>query len=151
MILILTERVCLRGSRSMKAFLSFHGFRSMVKTFFGITGSVKLFPHPKPTRRKDDDLLRWIRTLPCVLCGGFNNSGKNEASHIKTRGSGGEDLYNVLPMNSDCHRFFETRSHETKEKFKPLAKIYTEWFLEGVENPPVVTNARDLLYDAERN
>lgn len=49
---------------------------------------------PKNKRKSDLKLLSRIRDLPCCVCG-FKPS---DASHIKTRGSGGPDEeWNVVP------------------------------------------------------
>ena len=54
--------------------------------------------------------------------------GRNTVSHIKTKGSGGKDEFNVVPMCMSCHRQFENLSTELKQQFLPLAKELTEKF-----------------------
>lgn len=49
----------------------------------------------KPRRKEDRKLLAMIRSMPCCICGAREGI---DASHIKTRGSGGPDeAFNVVP------------------------------------------------------
>jgi 5-methylcytosine-specific restriction endonuclease McrA len=44
--------------------------------------------------------IAWIRTLSCANC---LWQGPNHAHHVKTRGSGGQDEGNLVPLCSTCH------------------------------------------------
>lgn len=55
----------------------------------------------KPKRIKNFRLLKDIRKLPCLAC---DRSGPCDASHIRSKGSGGPDEdFNVVPHCRDCH------------------------------------------------
>ena len=48
----------------------------------------------KRLRKSNKNLLAAVRMMPCSVCGRI---GGNDASHIKTRGSGGDDAeWNVV-------------------------------------------------------
>lgn len=58
---------------------------------------------------RNPDYLAWIRTLPCTVghkvaypplwrCAWIGDRLAIEAAHLKTRGSGGADLGNVVPL-----------------------------------------------------
>ena len=56
---------------------------------------------PKKKRKQNASLLESIRLLPCCICGNH----PVDASHIKTRGSGGPDEYfNVVPKCRTHHQ-----------------------------------------------
>jgi hypothetical protein len=77
-------------------------------------------PLPKPTKRirprkadpskrawakhRDLDYQKWIRTLPCAITGCLYRQ-EIECAHVKTRGSGGDDRKNCLPLCVRHHRF----------------------------------------------
>ena len=55
---------------------------------------------------RDPTYLEWIRTFPCVICLkhlGHMNGGKTQACHIKSRGAGGVDRGNCVPMCARHH------------------------------------------------
>ena len=58
-------------------------------------------PVPKPAFRmdRDEDLLRWIRKLPCVFCllEGRKQTDLTEVEHLQTKGAGGGDHNNAVP------------------------------------------------------
>src|SRR2546430_883261 len=55
---------------------------------------------PKTHRLIDPDVLLQVRTQPCCICG----RRPSDASHIRTRGSGGPDtLWNVFPKCREHH------------------------------------------------
>lgn len=55
------------------------------------------------------EYLAWIRTLPCYLSGAHTCLGDVEAAHVKSRGAGGEDLGNTLPLCRGGHLDQHTR------------------------------------------
>lgn len=80
---------------------------------------------------KDKKYIEWIKTWSCYICG---VQGKHvDPSHIKTRGSGGGDLNNVLPMCRSCHYRFERLSKEQKEKYYEPARTFTNMYQMGVK------------------
>jgi len=64
---------------------------------------------------------------------GLNDSPRVTVSHIKTRGSGGRDWNNVVPMCFRCHAQFETLGGQEKREYLDLAASYGEKFLEETE------------------
>lgn len=55
---------------------------------------MKRFKH-----RRNKDYTDWIRTMPCVICGGWA-----EVAHVKSRGAGGNDLGNCVPLCRKHHQ-----------------------------------------------
>ena len=56
---------------------------------------------PKPKRTKDSELLKQYRKGHCELCG---NPYRLEVHHIKSRGSGGDDVEeNLITLCAFCH------------------------------------------------
>lgn len=45
---------------------------------------------------------RWIRTRPCILT--LEASDRVDPAHIQSRGSGGDDFCNVVPLVNELHR-----------------------------------------------
>lgn len=55
----------------------------------------------KPKRKSDKKLLAEVRSQPCWVCG---RAAPSDASHIKTKGSGGPDEpWNVVPKCRQHH------------------------------------------------
>ncbi len=55
----------------------------------------------KPKRIVDKKLLNEIKAKPCVVCG---KQGPNDAHHLKTVKSGGDDVRtNLLSLCRQCH------------------------------------------------
>ncbi len=74
----------------------------------------------KPSRKRDGELLKQIRQQPCIVCGRHPPS---EASHIKTRGSGGHDTeINVVPK---CHQHHQ----EWGQSWDKFLKKYPAFWL----------------------
>jgi len=81
--------------------------------------------------------FEWVRSLPCCICGsGYWDLDKgmwrNTVSHIKTKGSGGKDFDNVVPMCliNYCHQQFELKTRQEKQELVELANEYTRRFYE---------------------
>ncbi len=102
-------------------------------------------PHPKPVRDFDEDLRAFVRQLPCIICGQRKES--SEVSHVRTRGAGGDDTNNVLPMCRIDHAWFEDLSKINKRKLLPIAWQITAAFRET--QPPMITRGigRDFVND----
>lgn len=76
---------------------------------------------PKPERTRNAKLLKLIRKMPCCICGVL----PSDASHIKTRGSGGEDKpHNVVSHcrahHSEWGRLGAVRFCERYPEFRSL-------------------------------
>lgn len=57
----------------------------------------------KKRRLNDESALERARMLPCVRCG---KPPPNDPAHIKSKGSGGDDIDdNLLPLCRECHRY----------------------------------------------
>lgn len=90
-------------------------------------------------KRKDPQLERFfefIRTGYCAVCfqcdyvDQFGNP-RVTVSHIKTKGSGGGDFNNVVPMCFRCHRKWEDSEKSNKLEMLAMAKELTDMFLKG--------------------
>ena len=55
---------------------------------------MKRFKH-----RRNPEYTDWIRSLPCLLCG-----GTAEVAHVRSRGAGGDDIGNTVPLCHAHHR-----------------------------------------------
>jgi hypothetical protein len=81
-------------------------------------------------KRRCQPYLDWLWDQPCQVSG----LRDVEPAHIKTRGSGGYDLYNALSLSWLLHREQEGRTKEFEQKYrvnlKELARKQTEEFLE---------------------
>lgn len=57
----------------------------------------------------DEDYREWIRALPCILSGKMIAHGQHicwgavQVCHVKTRGAGGPDRKNCVPMCASAH------------------------------------------------
>lgn len=83
-------------------------------------------------KRRNPDYLAWIRTLPCVIwgqdlallrprdwCSPIPGQRYGvEAAHVKTRGSGGNDVGNTVPLCPWHHDEQEGATAAFNEKYK---------------------------------
>lgn len=58
--------------------------------------------------KRKQEFKKWITKQPCAICGFpgvLHEDGEyyNDPSHIKTRGSGGDDIGNIVPNCRRCH------------------------------------------------
>jgi hypothetical protein len=92
----------------------------------------------KPRRRAGAcrPYLDWLKLQPCCITGMRSDaSGYGvDPAHIKTRGSGGDDLYNAVPLIRRLHDIQHQMGWPEFEKWygigaKALAQEYTEEFL----------------------
>jgi 5-methylcytosine-specific restriction endonuclease McrA len=76
------------------------------------------------------EFLAWVRLRSCLVCG---RPPVNQAAHVKTRGSGGKDLDNVVPLCYRCHSEQHTIGIKTFQKRHGLdlerdaQEVTTEW------------------------
>ncbi len=55
-------------------------------------------------------LRRFIESKPCVVCGKDIRAGVVSAHHLKTRGTGGHDENNLVPVHwFGCHTYAHTK------------------------------------------
>jgi len=88
-------------------------------------------PNPKPVKVKDPAFKKAMRALPCISC---NAAPPSTVSHIKTRGSGGDDAaFNIVPMCGICHAFWESHKMEYLEKYPHVLNLLKAlgWKLQG--------------------
>lgn len=91
----------------------------------------------KSTRIVDEDLLARIREKACVVCG----RGPSDASHIRSRGSGGHDVpANVAPHcrwhHSEWHQYGPFRFM----KKYPVMRLWLQnrgWDTDDMTHPEV--------------
>lgn len=75
--------------------------------------------HPKRKKDIDEEFKAKIRNLHCIICCALPPS---TVSHLKTRGSGGDDAaYNILPMCLKCHTYWESNKEEFITKYPHFA------------------------------
>lgn len=110
----------------------------------------------KPRRgpSRDADYLKWIRTLPCVVCA-LPQRGPTEAAHTGPHGiSQKSSDYSVIPLCWDHHqrgndsyhrlgwRFFQVHGIEIEELIASLVAGYAHHLVERPEKRPVQTERR---------
>lgn len=76
----------------------------------------------------------------------------NTVSHIKTKGSGGKDFDNVVPMclTNFCHQKWEASSKENKEELLELAKQLTNEYYFNCNKDPEYEEKRKAMWDDVR-
>lgn len=75
---------------------------------------------PKHKRKVDLNLLAEVRSLPCAACG---TVGNNHAHHLKTRGSGGDDVAeNLISLCATHHNEVHALGQYTFQIKYPGAK-----------------------------
>lgn len=54
---------------------------------------------------RDPTYLKFIGSLPCAACtkAGRAQTSRTEACHVKSRGAGGVDVGNTIPLCHECH------------------------------------------------
>lgn len=66
--------------------------------------------------RRDEGLTAWIRTLPCTVAGFLGGPdgcrGRIDPAHLQTRGAGGYDRNNEVPL---CRRHHDEQEGHTAE------------------------------------
>ena len=103
-------------------------------------------PEPRFKQGRDQDFLSWLRRQPCCISGVSSGdlitvtfpSGRTarmlaiiEASHVRSRGAGGEDKGNTVPMELSEHRRIhrigiKTYQREKGIDLKAMALRYAE-------------------------
>lgn len=66
----------------------------------------------KDKRKEDAKYLKWLRTLPCAICGHYPPS---QAAHIRLGGVGGvaqKPIFSAIPCCANCHTTQHRKSHE---------------------------------------
>jgi hypothetical protein len=56
-------------------------------------------------KRRQPACLEWVREMPCCNCGW---PGPSHPHHVKTRGAGGPDVGNLVPLCPFCHSELHT-------------------------------------------
>lgn len=80
------------------------------------------------------ELREFVRSRPCVLESLHECRGPVEVAHVKSRGSGGPDYDNVVPLCMEHHRELHRigrKSWEFKHQFRlpPVARLITAAYL----------------------
>src|SRR6185503_14867124 len=74
----------------------------------------------KPGRLRRPEHRRWVKTLPCICCGGFPcdpaHVRMNSAEHgnYNTMGDKSEDKF-IVPLCARCHRIDQHRKYAEPE------------------------------------
>ena len=101
--------------------------------------SIKRFRH-----RRNPAYVAFVRTMPCLVCWRM----PAEAAHVRSRGAGGNDVGNVVPLCHEHHmeqhtigiRSFEQRHHvELAVVASALEQVWTH---EPVSEQPNETACR---------
>lgn len=86
-------------------------------------------------RLREPKLLAYVRTLPCILrtirVTGGPCEGITEAAHLKSRGAGGADKFNVIPLCTKHHR------EQHRIGIQSFAAKYVPGWI-GVADPSIV-------------
>lgn len=73
-------------------------------------------------KRRDPDFVEWVRGRACALrhghiCRTVGQRFHIEPAHLKTQGSGGGDLWNIVPMCPWLHDQQEGKTREFEVRF----------------------------------
>ena len=91
------------------------------------------------TRWQSRFFRQWVGLQPCVVTG-KSKFGEVHPAHIKTRGSGGDDFLNVIPLHSRVHRFqhdkgwgavFEQFGLSEEALWQKAGEILKRWLIES--------------------
>lgn len=90
-------------------------------TPFLLGGMMTEFLIPKKPREKNPAFLAFVRELPCLAC---KRNGA-DPHHIKSRGAGGDDSGNVVPLCRTHHTMVHTYGMKAFEsKFRINMKAF---------------------------
>lgn len=91
------------------------------------------FKFPKHRRIKDPQLLKDVRSCPCMACRSVGETQEypTEAHHVTTRGAGGDDAWNnVMPLCSKHHEEWHRSPVKVIQKYpcvKNWLKLAERW------------------------
>jgi hypothetical protein len=74
-------------------------------------------------KRRDPKYIAWIKERDCLNCG----KRPVDPAHIKTRGAGGDDRKNVVPLCRSCHASQEGRTKEFEMETGLDLRLCAEW------------------------
>ena len=85
---------------------------------------------------KHPEYAEYITRHECVDCGGYSEEDKYnvwrcDASHVKSKGSGGGEYKNLIPQCRKCHIKFESLSREKKKEYIKLAEDFYRAYCDG--------------------
>lgn len=75
-------------------------------------------------KRRDYDYQSWIRQKPCIICGTTPVDG----AHVKTKGSGGDDVGNMVPLCRTHHMEQEGRTREFEKRHQISLSLLARGF-----------------------
>ena len=84
----------------------------------------------RPIDAASEDYKAYVRTLPCTVC---RKPAPSEAHHVKSRGAGGVEVKNLLPLCLEHHNFWHTMGRKTFARIfninpGPVAiALWVEW------------------------
>lgn len=83
----------------------------------------------KPTRVENQDLLGFIKSLPCISC--QTESVDICPHHVRTKGAGGHDIpENLMPLCKQCHVLIHQLGTSAMARVRPNVKkwlILADW------------------------
>ncbi len=99
---------------------------------------------PKSRTMRDPGLLAWVRGLTCLIGGRHECRGKVDPHHVRSRGAGGADRSNVVPL---CRAGHDVAHDVGPNRFLRAfgvdlwaeARRLTAWYLERHPDAPPET------------
>jgi hypothetical protein len=83
----------------------------------------------KPARVVDPKFRDWIRRQPCLVCTDVQRGG-TECAHVRSRGAGGGDLRNCVPLCPRHHHelhFWGARTFQARYRITLKRMASTYW------------------------
>ena len=84
----------------------------------------------------DEDYREWIRRRPCLAKQAGGCWGGTQCAHVKTKGSGGPDLGNLVPLcaahHGEQHKGIKTFQKKYGLDLADAARRLTEAYEDGV-------------------
>ncbi len=115
--------------------------KALLKQRRAIRTKIQAKGKPRFKQGRAKDFLKWIRTLPCAVGVSLLCDGPIEAAHVRSRGAGGADIGNVIPLCSEHHRAqhgsgiqsFAQFYYGSLDELKRVAASYGEQYERAVE------------------
>jgi hypothetical protein len=85
------------------------------------TAPIKAKGKSRFPKRRDPIYTDWVRQQPCLLtrmgyCGEHHCLGRVQVCHVKSRGAGGDDHANVVPLCGAAHFAQHSRGIQTCQR-----------------------------------
>ncbi len=115
--------------------------RALLKQRRAIRTKIKAKGKPRFKQGRDPNFLAWIRQLDCARANVVCVGEPVQAAHVKSRGAGGGDIGNVIPLCRTHHQWqhqdgvgdFSQMQWGDREAMKTRAVSYGEQYRRAVE------------------